>query len=180
MNEDLGKGMKKKVKKREIKKRIWVVIIMIVLLVIDQGIKIYANINLQENSIVWIQNIMQLSYWKSMDAAMELVKDNLFFILLLNILVIAFIIRFLIVQFTRMSIGTKIGLSFIIAGGFSNLIDRLLFGGVINYIDITPMVQSFPIFNLADIYILIGLLIFIVAFAVYNVKQTIQAKKEKL
>ena len=106
--------MKKKVKKREIKKRIWVVIIMIVLLVIDQGIKIYANINLQENSIVWIQNIMQLSYWKSMDAAMGLVKDNLFFILLLNILVIAFIIRFLIVQFTRMSIGTKIGLSFII------------------------------------------------------------------
>ena len=42
------------------------------------------------------------------------------------------------------------------------------------------MVQSFPIFNLADVYILIGLLIFIVAFAVYNVKQTIQAKKEKL
>ena len=159
---------------------IWIIIIIFVLLVIDQGIKIYANVCLQEKSVLWAENIIQLSYWKNTDAAMGLVKDNLFFILLLNIFVIAFIIRFLIIQYARMSVGTKIGLSFIIAGGSSNLIDRILFGGVINYLDITPMIKTFPIFNLADIYILIGLLIFIVTFAIYNVKQTIEAKKKKV
>ena len=78
-----------------------------------------------------------------------------------------------------MSLGTKVGLGFILAGGFSNLIDRLLFGGVINYIDVTAIIENFPIFNLADVYIIIGLLIFVIAFAVYNVKQSIETKKQK-
>ena len=166
-------------KKKNFKKWIWVILLIVILLILDQGAKIYANLTLQENSISMIDGVLELSYWKNTQAAIGLIKDNLFMILILHILILAFIIRFLVLQFERMSLGTKVGLGFILAGGFSNLIDRLLFGGVINYIDVTAIIENFPIFNLADVYIIIGLLIFVIAFAVYNVKQSIETKKQK-
>lgn len=166
-------------KKKNFKKWIWVILLIVILLILDQGAKIYANLSLQENSISMIDGVLKLSYWKNTQAAIGLIKDNLFMILILHILILAFIIRFLVLQFERMSLGTKVGLGFILAGGFSNLIDRLLFGGVINYIDVTVIIENFPIFNLADVYIVIGLLIFVIAFAVYNVKQSIETKKQK-
>ena len=166
-------------KKKNFKKWIWVILLIVILLILDQGAKIYANLSLQENSISIIDGVLKLSYWKNTEAAIGLIKDNLFMILILHILILAFIIRFLVLQFERMSLGTKVGLGFILAGGFSNLIDRLLFGGVINYIDVTALIENFPIFNLADVYIVIGLLIFVIAFAVYNVKQSIETKKQK-
>lgn len=50
--------------------------------------------------------------------------------------------------------------SLIILGAFSNLIDRIKFGGVVDFIDFWFL----PAFNLADIYIIIGViwLIFII------------------
>ena len=166
-------------KKKKMSKWIGIVLFILILFLLDQGIKIYANITLQQTSMTIIEGVLEIHYEKDTQGAIGIIKDNLFMTLILNILVLAFIIRFLVIQFDRMSIGTKIGLAFILAGGFSNLIDRIVFGGVIRYIHINSLIESFPIFNLADVYVMIGLLIFIVAFAVYNVKQSIQAKKQK-
>lgn len=50
-----------------------------------------------------------------------------------------------------------IGLSFIFAGGFSNLMDRLFFGCVRDFIRIL----TFPTFNFADFLITIGVILVI-------------------
>ena len=49
--------------------------------------------------------------------------------------------------------------SLILAGGFGNLLDRLMYGYVIDFIDITfnPYV-----FNLADSYVTIGLIMYVI------------------
>ncbi len=49
----------------------------------------------------------------------------------------------------------KIFLIFIFTGALSNMIDRIRFGCVVDYIDL----KIFPIFNLADTYITVGILI---------------------
>ena len=48
------------------------------------------------------------------------------------------------------------GYAFIIAGAFGNLIDRVLFGYVIDYVLFYTETWSFAVFNLADSFITIG------------------------
>jgi len=58
---------------------------------------------------------------------------------------------------------------FILAGALSNLIDRFIFGCVIDFIDlkfwpvsiVMPSIINWPIFNLADVYIVVGFLFII-------------------
>jgi signal peptidase II len=48
----------------------------------------------------------------------------------------------------------------IISGGISNLFERIIYEGVIDYIRI----YSFPVFNIADIYISIGIMILLYSY----------------
>lgn len=52
----------------------------------------------------------------------------------------------------------KMFLVFIFSGAFSNIIDRVKFGCVIDYIDL----KIFPVFNLGDIYITVGIFLLII------------------
>ena len=56
-------------------------------------------------------------------------------------------------------IGQKYFLILIFSGAISNIIDRLRFGCVVDYIDL----KFFPVFNLADIYITIGVLLILLS-----------------
>jgi signal peptidase II len=59
-----------------------------------------------------------------------------------------FFVRF--IKQNRLLLATYIG--FILMGGLSNIIDRVWYGGVVDYIAIA----NFPIFNLSDVCIVIG------------------------
>ena len=50
---------------------------------------------------------------------------------------------------------TLSGLSMILAGGTSNLIDRVLRGYVVDCLDFTQLI-NFPVFNFADVCVVIG------------------------
>lgn len=58
----------------------------------------------------------------------------------------------LFILLNRKNFNAKVWLIFI--GGLSNLVDRILSGGVIDFLDI----KIIPVFNLADIYITIGVM----------------------
>ena len=60
----------------------------------------------------------------------------------------------------------RVFLSFILAGGISNVIDRLIHGYVIEWIKISKL----PVFNIADILIVIGWLSLAIVTAVYYIK----------
>lgn len=53
----------------------------------------------------------------------------------------------------------KCALSLIVGGAFGNLIDRLLFGKVVDFIDVGIGGLRWPVFNAADSAVVIGMLI---------------------
>lgn len=64
----------------------------------------------------------------------------------------------------------KIFLLMIISGGISNLIDRLFRGYVVDYIDINQ-IFGYPIFNIADICVVIGVIAFIAYIIITTIKK---------
>lgn len=52
---------------------------------------------------------------------------------------------------------TVFGLGLVLAGAIGNLIDRILYGGVTDFIS----VYEFPVFNFADAFITVGVVVYI-------------------
>lgn len=59
-----------------------------------------------------------------------------------------------------------IGYACVVAGSFANLIDRFLYGAVIDFILFSYKGWHFPIFNVADIFIVLG--VFLIAWQTWR------------
>lgn len=137
------------------------ILMIIILIIIDQITKIYM-INSHGNSVIVIEGILQLSYAKNTGIAFGLADKNLISIIITDMIVIFILLRFLILQRDNINKATRISLILILAGGMSNLIDRIVHKGVIDFIDISQRIEHFPIFNIADIFIIIGFIMFVI------------------
>ncbi|MDO9573693.1 MAG: signal peptidase II, partial [Candidatus Contubernalis sp.] len=62
----------------------------------------------------------------------------------------------------------KFGLTLIIAGALGNLIDRVRFGYVIDFLDF----GFWPVFNIADMALVVGAVFFIYQYITYNFKKS--------
>ncbi len=133
------------------------IILVCALIIADQLIKEI----IPKDDQALIPGLVRVTYAENTGGAFSLGSNSLLQIIIVNIIIIGIILRFVCVQFDKLNSFTKIVLSFILAGGLSNLLDRVIRGFVIDYININDCFK-FPIFNLADIYIVLGWIIFII------------------
>lgn len=130
-------------------------IIFVILLVIDQISKIIA-INTNVN-ITIIDNILNFRLIFNKGIAFGIGQGkNIGTFVVTNIIVLGIIIRFIWLQKERIDALTMCSLFIILAGGAGNFIDRLFRGQVVDFIEVFPNIH-FPIFNIADICIVIRL-----------------------
>ena len=78
-------------------------------------------------------------------------------LVLLAFLILAFLLLYLIKSYQQEKYLTFFSLWLIILGAASNIIDRIKYNFVIDYIDF----KFWPIFNLADMIIVVGVIILI-------------------
>ena len=145
-----------KEQKRINKIKIIFYIVFVLIILIDQIAKLLI---IQKNVIV-IPNFLNLTYTQNTGVAFGILPNNLILIISANIVVLGLIIKFLRENKETMNYPVIISLMLILSGGVSNLIDRIFRGYVIDFIDINLF--NFPVFNIADIFVTIGVLIFIV------------------
>ncbi|MGN1301978.1 MAG: signal peptidase II [Clostridia bacterium] len=88
-------------------------------------------------------------------------------IIIANIAIICILLYFLIKRYKNISNLIKVSLIMIISGGLSNLIDRLSRGYVVDYIDINQ-IFDYPVFNIADICVVIGVIL-LVGYIIVNI-----------
>lgn len=122
-----------------------------VIIFIDQIVKIIISIICKDSNFQIINNILYFTKIENQGVAFSLNQGN-FKNIIISSIVIVFIIRYLFTNQKFLNPITVTSLDFIIGGGISNLIDRIFRGGVLDFIQIS----SFPIFNIADIFIVLG------------------------
>lgn len=149
------------------KKRLGIIAVGVI---VDQILKliIYNTIGASGQNINLIPGILQLTYVENTGAAFGFFNARLFLIIF-DILIIFFIIKILLDKKYPLNDKAKTGLSLIISGGIGNLIDRIFRGFVIDYIDITQIID-YPVFNFADILVVAGVILIIATIIVNTVK----------
>ena len=96
-------------------------------------------------------------------------QNNEGLITAINIVTIIVFIVYIIKNLRQKDAKLNIAISLVLGGGIGNLIDRIFRGYVIDYIDINNLF-SFPVFNLADICIVLGIVIIVIDMLLENIK----------
>lgn len=125
-------------------------------IIIDRIFKVLVVKNLSlnmKNEI--INNFFYLTYCKNEGAAFSVFSGKNFFLIILTFIFLYLIFIFLKKQkkFNKFDI---INYSLLIGGIIGNLIDRVLYNYVIDYLDFKILGYNFAIFNFADICIVIS------------------------
>ena len=138
-----------------------ITILSIIFILLDQGSK-YLVINYLNKEIIIIKNFFYLIYAKNEGAAFNILIGKRIFLILITLIVLLSIVNYI----RKNNINKKIevvAFSMIIGGSLGNLIDRIVRGYVVDFISVKIFNYNFPIFNVADSLICIGvfLLLFI-------------------
>ncbi len=145
------------------KKIVFICLLIISLILIDQITKCIVVNNFVEKVGTFVASI-NLNINTGM--ALGLNEGNTKNIII-TIIILILIINFAVKQKDKIDRKTAIALCLITAGGISNLIDRFIYKGIVDFIDL----YGFPIFNIADVYIVIGWMLLIICVFKYGTKK---------
>lgn len=128
-------------------------------LVLDQLIKIIVivNINLYQ-SINVISKFFNITYVRNNGAAWSILSGNRLTLILIAITALIMIYLYFIKDRKLTKLET-FSYGILIGGTIGNLIDRIIYGYVIDYLDFKIFNYNFPVFNFADICIVIGVIL---------------------
>ena len=139
-------------------KRIFI-ISFFVLLVDIVSKRLVVNFMSEFESISIIDKFFSLTYVKNTGVAFSMIEGNVSLIV-----VITSVILFMLFKYIKDNSVSKIeviGYSMVIGGAIGNLIDRVVLGYVIDFLEFNFWGYGFPVFNLADTFIVIGVMILI-------------------
>ena len=144
-----------------------------IILIIDQILKNIIKTKMPLNQeIVLIKNFFSINYLKNTGAAFSILTNQTLILIIISFIIIFVLDRFLTKEKNLNNISVmSIGL--ILGGIFGNLLDRIIYKGVIDYLSFRIFSYNFPVFNFADMAITIGT--FLLLFTM--VKEDIQNKK---
>ncbi|NMB27607.1 MAG: signal peptidase II [Tissierellia bacterium] len=133
-------------------------LITILIIVLDQVSKYVAVKYLKGNSpYIIIKNFFQLHYVENYGAAFGILQNRKIFFVIITSIVIVGIIFFLVKSSYGLNRMMEIALVILLGGSIGNLIDRIRLGYVVDFISVKfGKGYDFPVFNIADMAIVIG------------------------
>ena len=151
----------------------FLIIIIVAIIALDQWSKwaIKTSFNLYQSKPV-IQDLLHFTYVTNDGMAFGLsFPGGKHVLLIMTILLTGFIVGFLWKEKNGHPL-IKYGLALILSGAIGNLIDRMLYGKVVDFLDL--MIGNFHwyIFNIADSSVTIGMILFIIHSIYVEQKKT--------
>ena len=134
----------------------------IILFVIDLVTKILiTNFMRVGDQIKIIPNFFSIMYVRNTGAAFSILENSRFFFIIAGILVLIFIYLFLVRNKT-LNMYLIICYSMLIGGIIGNLYDRIVYGYVVDFLSFNIIGYYFPVFNIADSFIVISIILLII------------------
>ena len=121
-------------------------------------INFYFNLN---ESIEIIPNFFRLTYVHNQGAAFSMFMGARWFFIIIAIIALNIIYIFFI-RDKKLKNNEIVIYSLLISGIMGNLIDRILYGYVIDFLDFTIFGYNFAIFNFADSFIVVAIIILLI------------------
>lgn len=131
-------------------------IISAIIVVLDQIFKMFIT-----KEITIINGIFYFKPVTNSGAAWSILYDKPILLIILTIIILFILLRYQ--TFFKMNKRNKLAFALIYGGLLGNLLDRVIFGYVRDFIKIIIFNYNYPIFNLADISLVIGVLLLMVA-----------------
>lgn len=156
--------------KQIIRNFLWIIATILIVFV-DQLTKFLVDKNMQlHDEIPLLKGFFNLYYVRNKGAGLGLFANARWvFISVTTVVIIAVI--YLLFKRVFNSIFADVSLVFILAGGIGNMIDRLCFGEVIDFFQFQIRYFDF-IFNVADIFVTFGTIMFLVYYLFFYSKES--------
>ena len=148
-------------------------LIFITLVGLDQLTKWIVVMTMPLNdSITIIPSFLSITHARNFGASWSLFQNQIPFLIAVTLIALTIFI----VWYQRLGPETtfeRLGLVFMIGGTIGNFIDRVRLGYVVDFIDVFIFGYDFPIFNVADIALTLG----VVALLIYELKGVLYVKR---
>lgn len=151
-------------------KRVSVYLWAVILVLVDQVVKLGIINNIKDKSITIIKGILRFTYCENKGVAFSIGNGHVPLFIIVNLIIICGLTVYYEKNKSEFKgILSKIFFTMVIAGGVSNLIDRIIRGFVIDFIDVSDLV-NFAIFNVADMFIVVGIFGLAISFICQGIK----------
>ncbi len=151
------------------KKRIF--IIAFILFIIDMITKILVTSNMTVgSSINIIPGFFSITYVKNTGAAWGIFSNGTIILGLLSVVFLIFFIKYIIEQ-KSIRLFSSINYALIIAGILGNMVDRFARGFVVDFLNFQIFSYDFPVFNVADTFIVVGIILILIDYLLVGDKK---------
>lgn len=134
----------------------------IIFIIVDQVLKIFISSKIVINhGVILIKNLLSITLVHNDGAAFSILSGNRLLLIVIGLLALIGVSLYLN-SIDYLSGYDTFTYSLLIGGVVGNLIDRIVHGFVIDYISLNIFGYNFPIFNFADICIVLSIVLIIV------------------
>lgn len=157
------------------KKHISCTIMIILIVAFDQITKYFASLKLADGSVAkFIPGVVQFKYAENTGMAFSMLSGARWVFIALTVVVCVGVFYYLFSNRCK-SLWLYWSLGVILSGGIGNLIDRIRFGYVVDFIE--PTFVNFAIFNIADCAVTCGAVV-LVGYLLYDAFKDVKKPKE--
>lgn len=150
-------------------------IIAVLIILLDQWTK-YLILKTMElgQSIVVIEDFLYITSHRNQGAAWGILQGQMWFFYIITVIVIIGLVYYM-QKYAKGKILASLALALMLGGAIGNFIDRVYRKEVVDFIDVYIFGYDFPIFNVADSSLVVG----VILLMIWMIIEERIAKKEK-
>lgn len=157
-------------------------IVAVIALIIDQAVKYWTTVNIvvDTGEAKLIPGFVHLANVHNTGAAFSFLQGARWFFVILCVIFVLIVIYALAKELLNSRLSRWMAV-FVMAGAIGNCIDRIVCGYVVDMFEFDFLVfkHRFPVFNVADIYITLGVIVFCICIFVEKPKKNNAARRPK-